>query len=109
MEIDWELTILQKKTIQNVDIRNFMFLILASYKSKNRVLEFFSNTPFIICFYKPIQSYISFCAFQNLELISFAECSSSPQAGGAFTFVITTKVNKKARLKKGDCALGHCI
>jgi hypothetical protein len=29
----------------------------------------------------------------------------TPQAGGAFTFVIATKVNKKARLKKGDCAL----
>jgi hypothetical protein len=31
------------------------------------------------------------------------------KAGGAFTFVIATKVNKKARLKKGDCALWHCI
>jgi hypothetical protein len=29
----------------------------------------------------------------------------TPQAGGAFTFVIATKVSKKSRLKKGDCAL----
>jgi len=34
----------------------------------------------------------------------------TPQAGEAFTFFLvlwdeTTKVNKKARLKKGDCAL----
>ena len=34
---------------------------------------------------------------------------TTPLAGRAFTFVIATKVNKKARLKKGDCALKHFL
>ena len=33
----------------------------------------------------------------------------TPGAGGALTFSIAEKVSKKSRLKKGDCALGHCI